>query len=229
MSAALTLDEKTHTYRLGNRRLHAVGSIINDLKPKFDSEKWSQHIAKKEGKTKAQVLAQWAKKRDDANDRGHALHAQINTHLAGKPVYEKDATESFVTWYAWWSNAKTPMLKVETELKICDEELGIAGTLDALFLSSITKQLHVFDWKQNEKFREVNDYNERLLTPFEDLHNCEYVTYSMQVCLYTVILKRQGKNCGRGWILHLTPEKATPYRAMDLEERMLDYVKGLKL
>jgi hypothetical protein len=101
----------------------------------------------------------------------------------------------------------------------------VAGTVDALFSSNKTNREHIADWKTG-KFRTFSPYGERLLKPFNDLHNCQAVMYSLQTSLYRLILERQGHAMGTSWIIHLDGE-ARAHKCLDLRERLLAWIDDL--
>jgi hypothetical protein len=48
-----------HTYHYDGRQLPSVTSLVNRLKPPFDSEYWAQRKAEERGIEKAAILAEW--------------------------------------------------------------------------------------------------------------------------------------------------------------------------
>jgi hypothetical protein len=63
-----------HTYHKGNKKLQSVTSFINSYKNKFDYDYHSERIAKREGKTKNQVLKEWKDKAFKSTEIGTAIH-----------------------------------------------------------------------------------------------------------------------------------------------------------
>ena len=224
----IRFDEPSHTYWLGKRELISVTTLIGSLKPEFDAQTHSKRVAACEGVSQRSILDQWDKKRDDACDRGHRLHEAIRLSLDGKEPTTV-VPETFHAWRRWWMNASANLKPLMVEKIVYDEELGVAGTLDALFESTKTGLDHVFDWKQNKVIRTRNQYGEKLLPPFQDLDNCELITYSMQLSLYRAMLERQRvADLGDGWIIHLGTE-AKAYKAKDYRGRLVRWIeKGLK-
>ena len=236
----ITLDPRSHVYSCNGNRLESVSSLVKRVTPQFDADYHAARIAAKQGKTKDQVLAEWAEKRDTGLDTGRKLHWFVERVVGGSDGQAElsqileakafDALDKCKSWLDWWRNTGSKSLEVLACEKIVgDPELGFAGTPDLLANSKKTSQAHLLDWKQNKAFRTENQYGERLLPPFGDLWNCELATYSLQVELYALALERGGQPCGDGWVLHLSPERATPHKALRLRERALEWVKGLNL
>lgn len=236
MSDPILLDEVSHTYSCGKRRLEAVGSLVKRVTPPFDADKVAERVARRDGRTTAAVKAEWAQKRDVACDKGHLVHAGVKHALcavmAGKPEAVKangSAPREFHHWLDWWAGAGQFLKPIAVECVVGDVELGFAGTFDTLFESSKTNQYHAFDWKSNNRFDTESPYGDRMLPPFEDLPSCHHVHYSLQVELYALALEREGRKVGPGWLVHLSEAGAKPYKALDLRRRAEEWVRSLKL
>jgi hypothetical protein len=135
-----------------------------------------------------------------------------------------DWTFESASWLHWWLTCKIHLTPLRVESIVGNLEWKIAGTMDALLLSDKTTRHHVFDWKTGKEFRFINQYSELLLPPFDDLQNCEHVVYSLQTSIYRALVEREGIDCGDSWIVHVTADKATPYRATDYRERVLQWL-----
>ena len=46
----LVFDEETHSYFYNRKRMISVTQILKKYNPPFDADKWSDYVAKKEGK-----------------------------------------------------------------------------------------------------------------------------------------------------------------------------------
>lgn len=228
MSQLVILNQKTHTYWCGKKRLQSVGGLVKSLVPPFDRDRIAARIAKREGKTPEQIIAGWEAMRDEAADKGYAVHDAIDCHLKGKPMppnceQSPVAFSAWSLWLAWWKKAGEHLTVKGVEVQVADLELSLAGTFDLLALSSKTGKEHIFDWKTNKKFAKQNNYGENLLEPFSDLPNCEYSVYSLQVNLYRLIRERAGHDCGDSWIVHVN-RTLSVFRALDLRARLKEWL-----
>ena len=217
--SAVTFDAETHTYTVNGRVLPSVTTVLRSLKIPFDAQGIAAKVAVRDGLDVSTVLAQWESKRDRALTRGKSVHRAIEAHLSG--IRPTDESAEYRMWKQWWSGTMTP---VAVEHIIADEQLGCAGTVDAVLWSPKTRLLHVFDWKTGDAFKTENRFGDRLLSPFDDLDACELESYSLQVSLYRLMLERQGNDCGDSWIVHLTANGALPYRAYDYRKRLREWL-----
>jgi hypothetical protein len=131
---------------------------------------------------------------------------------------EMDAFDRF-----WDDNSKHNR-KGQVEWVVGDAELGIAGTVDAMFWNSIALGNVIFDWKTGGKFATENRW-ENLLPPFNNLPNCELSIYSLQTSLYRLIIERNEGEVESCTIVHLNNEgQITPYQAMDLRDQLFTWL-----
>lgn len=109
---------------------------------------------------------------------------------------------------------------------IGDPELGVAGTVDTLLFSNVNGAWNIWEWKTG-KCNWVNSY-EKLLPPFDDLDNCEWNRYSLQLSMYRLIVERNtGESLGTCFLAHLDYTGAYQvYPAQDLRERILVWLSG---
>jgi hypothetical protein len=73
---SVILDHDTHTYtNTENGDVYtSVTTLINSYKKKFDSDKWSKHVAKREGKSQQEILDKWSEITTVAQNRGTKVH-----------------------------------------------------------------------------------------------------------------------------------------------------------
>jgi hypothetical protein len=223
--AEIKFDKASHTYTWKGRNLTAVSSVIKEIVPEFDRAGLSAKVAKREGKPVSVILAEWDAKRDKAAANGTAMHAQIQNTIGGG---QDEGGVEWRAWRTWWDGASKTITVRDVEKIIGDAEFGIAGTLDALVDSQKSGLAHILDWKSNSKFRMRNDWGTKLLPPFDDLDDCEFERYSIQVSLYRLILERNGEpEMGDSWLIHLG-DHATAHKAMDRRQRLEKWLKNCK-
>jgi hypothetical protein len=223
--SAIKFDKRSHTYHLDGRRLPSVTSLVNRLKPPFDSNYWARRKAEERGVEPAAILAEWEQKRQEGFRRGTAVHEYIAGVLEGKWTPDTPCMitrqPEMTAFDAALKRFRRDMdiIPVHVEWIVGDADLGFAGTLDALMYSEISKQFHVFDWKTGDKFRSSNRF-QTLLPPFTDFDECESVTYSMQVSLYRLAIERNTDLAmGNSWLVHLDSAGGHHlYDVLDLRE-----------
>lgn len=231
--ANIQFNKASHGYTLNGRRLTSVTKIISQLKPPFDADYWSQKKADERGVTKEVILQEWDAKRQASIERGDRVHDYIQKVLLGLMTTPVDPFLALNTdlpemraFDTFWGHLAAKIKVRNTEFVIGDEELGLAGTTDALFYSLVTEYHHVWDWKTGEKFKIGNRFGS-LLPPFDDLDDCEWIIYSLQTSLYRLIIERNTHIVtGDSYILHLDPQGTfTVHQALDLRERLLGWLK----
>ena len=79
-----------------------------------------------------------------------------------------------------------------TEWRIFDEELKVAGTLDAIFVDEDGKY-HLVDWKRSKEIKKhAYNWGERATAQgLTHLLNCNYNHYALQLNTYKYILERR--------------------------------------
>lgn len=234
-----TFDEVRHLYRYDGRALDSAGSIMKGLCEPFDAQRIAGYVARRERKTKQQVLAEWEEKRDRAARRGEAIHHCIEHYLQHRvmPAFlprhiELDQDDHWDVWRRlhgfgeWYKGNLGDMVVLGQEVRMYSLQLGIAGTADTLALRK--GYLYVGDWKSNGKFRVPGDgerVHANLLPPLQYLSDIELHSYSIQVSLYRMMLHEHGISTAGGFIVHI-PEEGPPalHRTLDLRRPLWDYL-----
>lgn len=223
-----------HTYHYDGRTLPSVTSLVNRLKPPFDSDYWAQRKAEERGVEVSAILAEWAAKRLAGFERGTVVHEYIADVLIGSPAAiqsagalkrrpEMDAFDKLWTLLCRQKRA----VDARAEWIVGDSELGFAGTADAVLYSDTDKLYHLWDWKTGDKFRLANRF-QTLLSPFADLDECEWSTYSLQVSLYRLAIERNTDVLlGDSYLAHLDGAGEYSLRTViDLRERAEAWLRG---
>ncbi len=234
----IRFDKATHTYTLNGRGLPSVTELIGRLKQPFDSAYWAQRKAQERGVGVETILAEWEQKRQDGLQRGMDVHEYIADALKGAPkappmtpyavstprLPEMDAFDDLYRHLAAVRHLSCDL----SEWIVGDADLGVAGTVDAVF-STAGDKWQVWDWKTGGKFRCENRF-QCLLPPFDDLDECELTVYSLQVSLYRLIIERNtGSELEESAIAHLTEwGQYVVYDALDLRGRAEEWLKSME-
>lgn len=228
--AEIIFNPTTHSYTYHGAPLTSVSKTIAQLKPAFDREGIAAKKAAQRGCTVADVLAEWDMASRVAMARGTRVHEWIAQSLRGElPVQtdmflalnqrlpEMDAFNKF-----WVERPGAGIPAIEVEWVIGDSDLGIGGTVDCVIANGDT--LHILDWKTG-KFSTENRF-QKCLMPFNDLDDCEYVNYSLQLSLYRLIVERNTDyKLGAGYIVHLMPDGMFwVHPALDLRGRLIEWL-----
>ncbi len=233
----IKFDAEAHRYFLDGKELTGVTDYLRQFQPPFDRERIARRSAEKEGRTVAEVLAEWDAKGEKGRKIGLAVHAHIeqilrqngNGQLNFDPLltYNLKLPE-IENFDRFWSQIAPSVSWCQEHIEwiIGDAELGIAGTVDMVLFSHQTNKYHVWDWKTG-KF-DLNNKWQSLLTPFDYLDASKFNIYSLQVSLYRLLIERNtGLELGDSYIVHLSHPTSgyEVHRAIDLRERLLDYLE----
>jgi ATP-dependent exoDNAse (exonuclease V) beta subunit len=194
-----TFDEASHVYKYGNKQLTSVTTFLKNFEHEFDTEYWSNKKAKERNVDVSVILNEWDTKRDASCALGTNVHLYIENRF--KSVLDSsfideneydDRTviriDSFEKLYESRLHKLTPIAQ---ELRVFSEEMGVAGTIDALFM--MDGKLFILDWKTNSKLRtDADRCFGKLKAPFQDQWENEHNKYSIQLNMYKLILAQQG-------------------------------------
>lgn len=225
-----------HSYTYQGQRLASVASTVYKLRPPFDPDGTiAAKSAAKAGVTVEEIKAQWEAKRQASMDRGSRVHGEIAKLL--DPTEEEvkqldpylalniDLPEVKVFKSLWAEMLNSGNMAFNVEWVVGDAELGLAGTCD-LLAHNIQTGYHLLDWKTGGKFDTSNRFG-KLLAPFDDLDDCEFNIYSLQLATYRLMIERNaGLSLGDSYIVHLREDGHQFHKALDLRERVLGWLRA---
>ncbi len=199
----IAFEDEAHKYyhpknQTGNADYISVTTLIERFFP-FDLDRYIKGKAKKEGRTKDDVLKEFIKNRDEAAEKGTYLHEQIENFLMGKD-YDSNSKE-----YKMFNDFYDKVIVangfefVAAEKTILFEDYNIAGTVDALFKKPNSDQYLMVDWKRSKKLiidgHPIKYGYGFALSELNHLDNSSYYKYSLQQNIYRYILqKKYGMN-----------------------------------
>lgn len=188
-------NDKWHTYTLdGGKKLTSSTKFVKQFFPPFDSDKWSAIIAKRDGKTQAQVLKEWADKAKTSTDFGTGVHEYVEALLKKEvPVRNNNPRVKAVR-----NNVRATVESLIQEW----EPIGIekivfndkvSGTLDVLFKHKWEENRYLLgDWKTNKEITKDNKYNQYGLSPIQHIPDTNFYHYALQLSLYQFLLVSEG-------------------------------------
>ena len=140
--------------------------------------------------TNDEIKEQWAYKNKVAQDRGTLMHWQIEQRLNGRMVEEEHSKEfllfsNFARDWLW----NGQRLVYRTEANLFHIGLRMAGQADLICMES-DGTLSIFDWKRSKEIRRSNRY-QSMMPPLENLHDCNYEHYALQLNLYRYVLETE--------------------------------------
>lgn len=170
------------------------------------------------GMTDEQIKQKWEDSNKDAGPLGTAMHAKIEKFynipelfplqepsreklLKYYTVEELDVPEiqQFLKYHKEWPSFRK-WKPFRTELRVFDRALQIPGSVDMLYLSPRSTPenplLIMVDWKRSKEIKMKSFYSReqgKYITgngPCQDLPDCNYYHYSLQVNWYTALIER---------------------------------------
>jgi hypothetical protein len=181
----LVFDPIEHSYKneFTGEHYTSVTRVIHKFKKPFDSDTVASRVARREGKTKDEVLEQWKRENDKSKDYGTELHAVIERYLK-TGAFDPEYTVFIQAYLDLDVISKKDDLLIEQQ--VYSHEYKLAGTADVIRVEK-NGGFSVFDLKTNKKFNLHNQYNEYLLHPLEHLTASEYSIYSLQLSTYALM------------------------------------------
>lgn len=234
---AIDFDEPTHIYTVyGDSSYTSVTGFVHGLFPVFQPRKvidtfyskWQKDPGGKYyGMSKLSIQEMWTKNGQDASRLGTLMHEAIEYHLNGEN-HEAQSTPEFFQYLRMTVDVieKMKLRPFRTEKRVFVEALHLAGSVDALFITPEGK-IQVWDWKRSKEikmsaFRKSDVCLHPLLG---HLPNCNFVTYSLQLHVYRLILHRwysydMDDKCFLG-VCHPDRENYQVVECMDLRKEVI--------
>jgi hypothetical protein len=200
---SLYFDEDAHRYLVDTEKsieywqpLPSVTQFVGHYIPPFDAQKAAAKKARFSNppKTAEQILAEWDVKRIHACEMGTRVHANQEAMMNALTDYQQPADDReraimSAGWEAMRDLAEAGWKPLASEKMVFSLELRLAGTIDAIFQKD--RQILIVDWKTNEAINRRNKFGQHLLPPANELDDCEYNKYMLQLNLYKRILLKE--------------------------------------
>jgi len=182
-------DETQHKYTnpLNNKVYISVSQLLKKYKEPFDSDFFASKVAKRDGKTKEQVLEEWNKNTLAACNKGTEIHNIFENYLNTGKV-EKKNKKYIVELKKVFD--KNEYKKINSELILHNDTYEVAGTSD-IVADVNDEYFDVLDFKTNKKFLFYSKYGKYLKHPLNNLQECQYNDYSLQLSLYAFLYSNQ--------------------------------------
>ena len=239
----LYFDEDAHRYTIDTEKspeywqpVPSVTQFVAHYIPPFDAEKAARKKAAYAGKTAEQILQEWDAKRIHACEMGTRVHYNQEAMMNGlqdfqQPADERERAIMSSGWQAMTDLSAAGWQPVAAEKMVFSLEYRLAGTIDAIFQRG--REILIVDWKTNEAIHRRNQYGQHFLPPANELEDCEYNKYMLQLNLYKRILLKDGYLLTMQepqislMLVHLTPTgyAALPVADCGIADRLLlDYL-----
>lgn len=219
-------DPIKHKYTYQGKHFISVTQFISRFHKQFDQDYWSKKKAEEAGVEQSEILEQWQILNDRANFIGTSTHNWIENYF--NRLYQDlptdldviDRINKFNKIYATHLHKLVP---IKFEQRIFSKIWAIAGMIDSIFLYK--DKIVILDWKTNKKFETHNSFGEKLLEPFQDYDKCHLNEYSIQISLYSLILKEIGIDVKVGYLVYIGPSgDAEIHKCHDFTKILEDYL-----
>ena len=222
--------EEGHIYESLNEDLEkdqikwtSVTSFISMFKPKFDRDgqaiKSSKNKRSKWHKmTPKEIIAAWDGETQRAIKLGNWYHDQREENLCEFNTIERDGVEVPIIRPISDDNG----IKIAPEQKLKDgvypehfvylKSLGLCGQAD--LVSIVNNRINILDYKTNKEIKEKGFTNwegitSKMYNPVNNLDDCNFQHYNLQMSLYAYIIKKHNPKLkiGKLQIQHVSFEK----------------------
>lgn len=198
-SSSIAFDEESHKYihpkdETGNAEFISVTTLIERFFP-FDLKRYIERKAEEENRTEEDVLDEYLIIRDEAAEKGTALHKQIENYLK-KSEFDLESKEFnlFLDFYNKEIKERN-LVFFDAEKIIFSNKYSVAGTIDCLFKKHNKDEFIMLDWKRSKKL--IIDGRPRIfgygyaLSELNSLDNSSYNRYCLQQNIYKHIVETE--------------------------------------
>lgn len=205
----MKFNEVNHSYynEEGELYVSATAFIKKFVKP-FEREKIAAKYAKKNKKTVKEVIEEWTKLGDDAVRKGTAYHKIKELELLGKESCIIEDEEHLVCRNDFEEEgikvSKSMKLEpgVYPELIVWSDRYKIAGQADYVEVTKKGK-VNIKDYKTSKEikkhaFEKWDGTKEMMKFPVNNLEDCNFSHYALQINLYAFLIRQYNRNLKLG-------------------------------
>lgn len=199
----MKFNEDKHTYFNDDEEQYlSATAFLKRFYTPFDREKRAKAYAKKHKRKVGEVLAEWDKIGKDAIDKGTFYHKMKEEELNNSENILIDEDNHKVFKPTWENGVKIhKSQKLETgvypELIVWSDKYKIAGQADQV---EITKKgfINIKDYKTSreipkESYKRWDGTKTMMKFPLNNLEDCKFNQYSLQINLYAYFIKQQNR------------------------------------
>lgn len=179
----LFFEEERHIYKVDEKVLPSVSSMLKNHYPEFDDVYW----AKIKGKENfQQVLQEWKTKTQKALSNGTTVHLFAEEWWNNKKIKAESPQQEAVLKFLNNLTETGRYTLLNTELQMYSKKYDFAGTCDLLMWDHLNDYAVIMDYKTNENLDKEFGF---LLSPFEYTPNSSFNKYQIQLSYYQLILE----------------------------------------
>lgn len=202
MEGYIRFEEDRHQYfDPEDNEYTSVSRVLGGIKPEFDKERIAAAVAKRDGRTRGDVLAEWDAKRDSAAEWGTKVHNALEVWFRDGVLQIEDP--KFQETVGWLSSTIFSGYHMTMEEKLMFSRAHhVAGTADKVCFRQRSKNTLVdyYDYKTNEskgitfdstgidkRSAKTKHYNRFLQNPVGHMEDCNYNIYALQLSIYAFL------------------------------------------
>jgi ATP-dependent exoDNAse (exonuclease V) beta subunit len=218
----IEFDEPTHVYTIdGDSNYKSVTTWIHSFFPHFDADKiitkmrngrgWGPDN-KYYGMTDDEIKDGWKQNGREAAELGTAMHLNIEYYYNGQDYIPGFTDTREHKLFSEYLRDHTEYRPYRTEMTVFSKAYRLAGSIDMLYYDpkygNDPDRLIIADWKRSKEIRPSNRW-ERGYPPLDNIDNCNYWHYCLQLNVYRMILEKYyGKKIREMFLVILHPNQA---------------------
>lgn len=212
LSNIVKLRESDHKYfDITGAEYESISKFRGRFKEPFNKELVAHQVAKSEGRSAQEVMAEW----DAKTAEGTRIHNSIERYSKSGIILPADKDLEALNYNL--ADQYKGYYRIMDEVIIYNQLHGIAGTADRFLLTTSSKKcvIDITDWKTNYKGihqKEVDKHgkpvNKYMLGCLSHLQNSKYNDYALQLSIYAWMLQElTGRKIGQLNIHWINPEE----------------------
>jgi ATP-dependent exoDNAse (exonuclease V) beta subunit len=190
----IKFDPINHLYTVEDEKYISVTTLIHKYFPEFNADKVIDKMMKSKnwneskyyGMKKEEIIELWKNKGKNASLMGTNLHDRIENFYLNECKDDNEEEKCFYQFLNFHKNER--LIPYRTEWRIFSDDHKVAGSIDIIFEGSCKDKVKLYDWKRSQEIKIKNEYDKGLY-PIENISNCNYEHYTLQLNIYKYILE----------------------------------------
>ena len=184
----LTFEPEIHIYHVnGVPTTGSVSSLVKNFYKPFDANNKSLELSIRNKTSQEEILKSWEEVGEVAKMKGNKAHLfgelfPFNRELRPQSNYD-------IAIMKFWNELPPYIIPVLTEARMYHKEKMYAGTADVILYNTLSGKYIIGDYKTNRDLFK-NYMGEKMYAPFQNLLNCPYNQYQLQLSYYQILLQQ---------------------------------------
>lgn len=196
----LEFEPERHLYKVENKTLPSVSSLIKKHVEPFDEMYWATKVANKRKCPVSEVLKEWEDKRNKSTSNGTSVHLFAEKWWEDKTKIPTSPQEEGLEKFLKYITEEKGYVLVCAEIQMYSKKYNYAGTCDLLVYDTINNKVVLLDYKTNFELDKQYNY---LLEPFNYLPDTQFNKYQLQLSYYQIMLEEAGIKVDERYVVWL--------------------------